>query len=139
MGFSTEWRDDRIVITVDGPFSECSQALQQELLATLERGNRHIEMDLREAEGPDIIALVAMQQEVHKYGGTLQILPNPRMQRVLEMTGLSNILGRSEPGDGGLAGRFAPFKPQPPGPIQGRAEAPVPSPETPIDGTDTPT
>ena len=138
MGFSTKWRDDRIVITVDGPFSQCSRAVLQELLATLERGNRHIEMDLREAEDPAFIVLVVMQQEVHKCGGTLQILPN-RLQSVLDMLRHLNILGPPEPGDCGLAGRLAPLKPRTPGPIQGRAEAAFPPPEDPLHETDTPT
>jgi hypothetical protein len=139
MSFSAKWRDDRIVFTVEGLFSDCIQELEKELFATLERGNHRIEVDLREAQAPDVIALVALRQDVHKRGGTLQILLSPRLQNVLTILRLVNTLEASEPGDGGLAGKLAPLTPQPPGPIPGEAEAAIPSPETPPDETDTPT
>jgi len=133
MSFSTRQRDDWIVMVVDGSFSECCEALGQEVLATVERGNRRVELDLRAVrlKSPDLAALLAIGQKVHERGGTFQVSADPALSNAFVILKLCNMLstGPAEPGDDGLAGRLAPLRPAPPGPIEGKADADISSPD----------
>jgi anti-sigma B factor antagonist len=132
MSFSIVTQGDRTIVGVSGQLVVANrQELKERVLDELQRGVRRFVIDFRDAgyiDSAGLGVLVALSKKIREQAGELRLAHlNDDLKTLFEVTKLDAIF-RIVDEDDGLAGRQAPLRPKPPGPLEGRADWPDASP-----------
>ena len=132
MSFSIVKQGDRIVAGVPDQLTAGNrQELKQKVLDELQRGERKFLVDFSQTgyiDSSGLGVLVSLAKKIRGQGGELRLASlNDDLKTLFELTKLDALFQIGDEDDG-LAGRPAPLRPRPPGPLEGAAEAEWPAP-----------
>jgi len=113
-------------VVVDGQLTVHErQELKRAVLGELDQGARQFRIDFGRTSAIDssgLGMLVSLSKHVRQAGGDLRLANlNAELRTLFALTKLDTRFAIDD--DAGSAGRPAPIKPRPPGPLEGRAEA----------------
>ena len=127
MSFSIKKQDDIVVVDVEGQLIVGNrQELKQKVLDELERGERKFLIDFSQTgyiDSSGLGVLVSLSKKIREQGGELRLANlNDDLKTLFELTKLDTLFQIADE-SGGPAGRAAPLRPRPPGPLHGTAQS----------------